>query len=58
MPEDVQGLSEDDHVYVIDSGSLLHRIPWQKGRTYNKIFKWLTEANDWSALHRIDNNEC
>jgi len=34
MPEDVQGLSD---VYVIDGSSLLHRIPWQKGSTYNKI---------------------
>ena len=24
MPEDVQGLSEDDHAYVIVGGSLLH----------------------------------
>jgi len=24
MPEDVQGLSGDDHAYVIDGGSSLH----------------------------------
>ena len=34
MPQDVQGPSENDK-YVVDGGSLLHRIPWQKGSTYN-----------------------
>jgi len=43
MPEDVQGLSGDDHAYVIDGGSLLHRIPWQKGSTYNKIYQKYTD---------------
>ncbi len=32
------GPSEDDCVYVIDGGSLIHRIPWQKGSTYDTIY--------------------
>ena len=36
MPRFVHGPSEND-VYVVDGGSLLHRIPWQKGSTYNII---------------------
>ena len=43
MPEYVQGLSGDDHAYVIDGGSLLHQIPWQKGSTYNKICQKYTD---------------
>jgi len=43
VPEDVQGLLEDDHVDVIDGGSLLHQIPWQKGSTYNKICQKYTD---------------
>ena len=33
------GPSEDDCVYVIDGGSLIHRIPWQKGSTYDTIYQ-------------------
>ena len=43
MPEDVQSLSEDHYVYVIDGGSLLHRIPWQIGSTYNNISQKYTD---------------
>ena len=37
MPEDIQGPLDSDIVYVVDGGSLLHRIPWQKGSTYDSI---------------------
>ncbi len=33
------GPSEDDCVYVIDGGSLIHRIPWQKKSTYDTIYQ-------------------
>ena len=42
MPRFVQGPSEND-VYVVDGGSLLHRIPWQKGSTYNIICQKYTD---------------
>ena len=42
MPPVVQGLSEDDNVYVVDGGSLLYRIPCQKGSTCNTIFQKYT----------------
>ena len=42
MPQFVQGPSEND-VYVVDGGSLLHRIPWQKGSTYNIICQKYTD---------------
>ena len=42
MPQDNQGPSEDDCVYVIDGGAL-HRIPWQKGSTYDSICKKYTD---------------
>ena len=34
IQQDAPGPSEDDGVYVIDGGSLLHRIPWQKGTAF------------------------
>ena len=40
MPQYVQ---ENDNVYVVDGGSLLHRIPWQKGSTYNSICQKYTD---------------
>ncbi len=33
------GPSEDNCVYVIDGGSLIHRILWQKGSTYDTIYQ-------------------
>ena len=36
IKQDTPGPSEDDCVYVIDGGSLLHRIPWEKGHTYDR----------------------
>ena len=43
MPQYVQGPSENDHVYVVDGGSLLHQIPWQKGSTYDSICQKYTD---------------
>ena len=43
MPQYVQGPSKNDHVYVVDGGSLLHRIPWQKGSTYDSIYQKYTD---------------
>ena len=34
MPKDVVGPTEQSQ-YVLDGGSLMHRIPWQRGTTYN-----------------------
>ena len=39
IPEDAHGKLEGDHMYVIDGGALVHRIPWQKGCTYAEICK-------------------
>ena len=36
IPRDVVG-STGQCQYVLDGGSLVHRIPWQRGTTYNDI---------------------
>ena len=43
IPQYVQGPSENDNMYVVDGGLLLHRIPWQKGSTYNSICQKYTD---------------
>ena len=42
MPEDVVGPGSGQYQFVLDGGSLLHRIPWQRGTTYNDICRQYT----------------
>ena len=41
MPKDVVGPTGQSQ-YVLDVGSLVHRIPWQRGITYNDICRLST----------------
>ncbi len=35
-------VTEDDILYVLDGGALLHRLPWKVGQTYNDILHMYT----------------
>ena len=41
IPKDVVEPTGQSH-YVLDGGSLVHRIPWQRGTTYNYICRQYT----------------
>ena len=41
LPEDVE-VPTGESQFVLDGGSLLHRIPWQRGTTYNDICRQYT----------------
>ena len=41
MPKDVVGPTGQSQ-YALDGGSLVHRIPWQRGATYNDICRLYT----------------
>ncbi|KAG1663714.1 ERO1-like protein beta [Nymphon striatum] len=43
MPEDVAEPIGDSCQYVLDGGSLLHRIPWSSGTTYSHICRQYTD---------------
>ena len=41
MPKDIVGPTGQSQ-YVLDGGALVHRIPWQRGKTYNDICRLYT----------------
>ena len=41
MPKDAVGPTGQSQ-YVLDGGALVHRIPWQRGKTYNDICRLYT----------------
>ena len=52
MPKDVVGPTGQSQ-YVLDGGSLVHRIPWQRGTTYNDICRLYTNYVTRRYRHAI-----